>query len=92
MYQCSDIGVANATSKSRSSEYDQHDWICSLNGTSVEDMPCVDTGSTSDTVDERELEAMRQDDDEDRPEGNDDGEGLELERLSNEQIVKMSAR
>ena len=83
MYQCTDIGVANATSESRSSEHEQHDWICSLNGTSLEDMPCVDTGSTSDIIDERELEAIRQDY-EDRPEGNDNGEGMEHNLMCNE--------
>ena len=86
MYQCSDIGIANATSKSRIFENEQqHNWLCSLNGTSVEDMPCIDTGSTSsDTIDEREFEAMRQDNEDIRPERNDDGEGMEHNLMCNE--------
>ena len=81
IYQCSDIGVANASSESRSSEHEQHYWICSLNGTSVEDMPCVDIGSAS-LIDERELEAMRQNND-GKPEGH-DGDGMEHNLMCNE--------
>ena len=65
-YECSDQGVVNSTSETRSSKDnldDQHEWICLLNGTSVDDMPCVDAGPTAD--DARELETLRQD--EDRP-------------------------